>query len=148
MSIPDRLWRVVKGYWTLAEDRVRDAEAQASAYGELADALRRSEPFPPAGTPARSGAPATAPAASSGLPDGHDPLQASYELMGLRPGTGLTEVEKAFEERLRAIRPEDHPAGSAERAALEAKRSALHAAYDRLRDALNTTETRFERLEL
>jgi hypothetical protein len=77
-----------------------------------------------------------------------DPYQAAYELLGVEPGVSLSALDAAFEARLEEIRPERYAAGTPERAALEARRSAVTAAYDRVRDALNATETRFERLEL
>ena len=107
-------------------------------------------PAPPPGsvaTPTSGGAAAGTSRAGGSIGAGYDPLQASYELLGVRPGARLEEIDAALDTRLAAIRPEQHPAGSPQRAALEAQRSALTAAYDRLRDALNPTETRFERLE-
>ncbi len=150
MSIPERLWRVAKGHLALAEERIRDLEAEATAYQELADAIRVPPP-PPASEPApataasRPAAPAERPAASRG---GHDPLEASYLLLRLEPGTGMVAVQAAYEARMGEIRPEQAPPGSPQRASLEAQRTAVQAAYDRIRDALNPTETRFERLEL
>src|SRR5437868_6304321 len=77
MSIPDRVWRVVKGYWSLAEDRVTEAQAQADAYDELAEALRRSDvqpvPREAAGVLPQRPAVVTGP--------GQDPLSACYELL-------------------------------------------------------------------
>lgn len=155
MSIPDRLWRVVKGYWSVAEDRLRDAEAEAAAYQELATTLRQPAPateVDPGVYSASSGAQIPS-SADPGEPrraqrGAIDPYQAAYELLGVEPGVSLAALDNAFEARLEEIRPETAPAGSPERAALEARRSAVTAAYDRLRDALNATETRFERLEL
>jgi len=160
MSIPDRLWRVVKGYWDLAEDRVREADAQASAYQELADVLRThrapAEPSAPGtalpsggaggGTVASGSRPASA-ALPAGPGEGHDPLEAAYELLDVEPGVSVAGLEQALDRRLAQIRPEQYPAGSPERAALEAKRSAVQAAYEHVRDLINPTETRFERLE-
>lgn len=156
MSIPDRLWRVVKGYWSVAEDRLRDAEAEAAAYQELAATLRAPGGVPAAEPTARSinsGYEAPSTATDPGEPrraqrGAIDPFQAAYEILGVEPGVSLSALDAAFEARLEEIRPETAPAGSPERAALEARRSAVTAAYDRLRDALNATETRFERLEL
>ena len=156
MSIPDRLWRVVKGYWSVAEDRLRDAEAEAAAYQELAATLRRPPAEPSADPTTRAIPPSyESPSAPTDLGEPRrtqrgaiDPFQAAYELLGVEPGVSLAALDNAFEARLEEIRPERAPAGSPERAALEARRSAVTAAYDRLRDALNATETRFERLEL
>jgi len=145
MSIPDRLWRVVKGQWALANEKAAQAEAQAEAYRELADALRQSPPVsvPAARTP--SGVPPTVqnPASSAGI----DPLDACYSLLQVSPGASLAQVDAAFAQRKAELRPEQYAAGTPERALQEGKLEALRAAYEKLRDALNPTETRFERLE-
>jgi len=145
MSIPDRLWRVVKGQWALANERAAQAEDQAEAYRELADALRQSPPVsvPAARTP--SGVPPTANTPSPGA--GIDPLEASYRLLQVTPGASLAEVEAAFAQRQAELHPERYSAGTPERALQEGKLEALRAAHEKLRDALNPTETRFERLE-
>ena len=145
MSIPDRLWRVVKGRWSLAQEKVEDAQAQADAYEELAEALKQAPPVQT--TQAGYGAPVL-PSSDLTLPAGqHDPLEAAYALLRVAPGADLAALDQAYEARKNEIHPEYYAAGSAERAALEARRTALDAAYDKLRDAFNPVETRFERLE-
>jgi flagellar biosynthesis/type III secretory pathway protein FliH len=148
LSIPERLWRVVKGHWVRTGDRLDSLEAQAAeaaAYQELADALRHAprveaiplpdgpRVLPPPAPPTRTGR--------------HDPLEACYELLKLQPEADLSALEKAYQERLAEIRPERYPEGSPERSVQEGRRAAVEAAYEKLRDALNPTETRFERLE-
>lgn len=146
MSIPDRLFRLARGYWSEAVDRIEGAESEAAAYQELADALRKPEPAAPA-LEASSGT--AAPGAAPRRPQGtHDPLEASYHLLQLRADGDLDALEEAYEARMEELRPEQFPAGSAERGLIEAKRQAVEAAYEKLRDALNPTETRFEHLEL
>ena len=146
MSIPDRLWRVVKGRWSLAQQKVEDAQAQAEAYEELAEALKQAPPVRP--EQSQYGAPVLPPTPGLTLPAGHhDPLDAAYEMLRVAPGADLQALEQAYEARKNEIHPEYYPAGSPERAALEARRTALDAAYDKLRDAFNPVETRFERLE-
>lgn len=142
MSIPERLWRVVKGQWALANERLAEAEAQAEAYRELADTLRKSPPEP-------LSTPSTAPSGPvrTAGPVAHDPLEASYLLLEVPPGASLQEVEIAYRRRLNEVRPEQYAPGTSERALQEGKREAIHAAYEKLRDMLNPTETRFERLE-
>ena len=149
MSIPERLWRVVRGRWEMAQDRVAEAEAQASAYQELADTLRQA---PPVHVPEGPGHTRTLPPSSSrdsGPRDTgrHDPMDACYELLQVPPGADLDAVDTAYQARLAELQPERFPVGSAQRAALDARQAALEAAYDKLRDTLNPTETRFERLE-
>lgn len=144
MSIPDRLWRVVKGQWALANERIAQAEAQADAYRELADALRQPAPEPAApSTPRPATVPSRAPATGAGI----DPLEASYALLQVAPGASLAEVDAAFQQRQAEVRPEQFAAGTPERALQEGKLEALRAAYEKVRDTLNPTETRFERLE-
>ena len=146
MSIPERLWRVAKGHWNLAQEKITDAQAHADAYEELAEALREAPPVRAEqtqhGTPVLPSTPVTA------LPGGqHDPLEAAYLLLRIAPGTNLATLEQAYEDRKAELHPEYYAAGSPERAAVEARRQALDAAYAKLRDALNPVETRFERLE-
>jgi hypothetical protein len=143
MSIPDRLWRVVKGQWALANERIAEAEAQADAYRELADTLRKS---PPPAETSPTAATAAAPAGLRGAGSG-DPTEACYLLLGVPQGSPLPAVEAAYQQRMNELRPEQHLQGSPERALQEGKREAIHAAYEKLRDTLNPTETRFERLE-
>lgn len=143
MSIPDRLWRVVKGQWALANERLAEAEAQADAYHELADTLRKSPPqTSPTGSPVAAGG-----AGSTTAPGPRDPTEACYLLLGVPNGAPLENVEAAYQQRMSELRPEQHPQGSSQRALQEGKREAIHAAYEKLRDTLNPTETRFERLE-
>lgn len=144
MSIPERLWRVMRGQWALAQDRIAELEAQASAYEEIAEALRRA---PAAQVEAPTEGPRVLPAPAAPTRGGHDPLAACYELLKVEPGADLVGVDRAYEACLAELRPDDHPAGSPDRAALEARRKAVIAAYEKLRDALNPTETRFEHIE-
>lgn len=147
MSIPDRLWRVVKGHWNLAQQKVEDAQAQADAYEELAEALKQAPPLPTQQTRGGTSVLPSTPTETR-LPAGHhDPLEAAYALLQVAPGADLQALDQAYEARKNEIRPEYYPEASPERAALLARRSAVDAAYQKLRDALNPVETRFERLE-
>lgn len=162
MSIPERLWRLAKGYLSVAEEQLRGPEhlqSQADAYGELADLLRLPTPSAPAPDepsveqrvyqPLTSAAPAAIPRSTSVRQPGtgRDPLDACYALLGTEPGCQLADVDRAYEARLAELHPEQYPAGSVERTRLDAQRGAVSAAYERLRDALNPTETRFEHIE-
>ena len=144
MSIPERLWRVVKGNWSLAAERIAETSARADAYQELADALRQSPTPTLAPTPSGS---AVLPPAPPRLPGQYDPLEAAYELLKVHPGADLQSVELAYRSRMGETKPELFQPGTPERALEDGKRAAIQAAYDKLRDALNPTETRFERLE-
>lgn len=151
MSIPDRLWRVAKGYWSAGEKSLRSIEdklAEADAYRELADVLKPHTLPPGAGSGTAIPGSGTAPHSAGPLPPGqHDPVLAAYAVLRLDPGSDLAAVEAAYTDRAAELRIDEHAPGSPERLALEGKRAALTAAYERLRDTLNPTEARFEMLE-
>jgi len=142
MSIPDRLWRIARGHWDLASERMAGAQAEADAYQELAEALRKPPPVSP--TLAEPGVLPQAPQAPAGQVD---PFAASYALLKVECGASLPALEAAYTARMAELKPEQYAAGSSERALVEGRRAAVEAAYQRLRDLLNPTETRFERLE-
>ena len=148
MSIPERLWRLVKGRWVMTDDRyyedVEMKRAEASAYAELADALRH---VPPIAAEERADHTRVLPQHAPPRKEGHDPLEACYALLEVHAGCDLGALEAAYEKRMAELRPDRFAPGSAERSALAARRSAVQAAYDKLRDALNPTETRFEHIE-
>lgn len=156
MSLPDRLWRLARGYWVQTGDRLEDARArlaQADAYQELADALRvapmprDAQPEPPApttrpATPPQSQSPSPAAALDTG-----DPMAVCYHLLRVEPGVTLPALDLAYAARLAELNVDHHAPGTPERAAAEGKRAALSAAYERLRDCLNPVESRMEHLE-
>src|SRR3569833_4663803 len=95
MSIPDRLWRVVKGQWALAEERLALTKDHADAMQELADAIRPPTAAPPA--PRASAGNVVLPQPQAPTASGHhDPLEACYILLGVQPGAGLTEVQQTY----------------------------------------------------
>jgi hypothetical protein len=145
MGIPDRLWRVVKGHWDLASEKIGDAQNRADAYEELAEALKEAPPV--RAEQSSTGAPVLPTAPASTVPGQYDPLDAAYVLLKLAPGADLTALDAAREARLEEIHPEYYAEGSADRAAQDARKKAIEIAYAKLRDALNPVETRFERLE-
>jgi len=147
MSIPDRLFRVARGYWSEARDRIEGVEAEAAAYQELADAIRKPSAVPIEMQEAQAGRTPVLGTPRPAASGEHDPMEAAYALLQIKPGANVAALEVAYEARMEELRPEEHPAGSPGRAAVEARRSAVEAAYEKLRDALNPTETRFERLE-
>jgi hypothetical protein len=142
-SIPERLWRVVRGHWDLAQDREEEAQALADAYAELAVQLRAAEKLQAA---AQAGTGTLPPARR--LPSGsQDPYAVSYELLGVTPGINLEALDEAYRARLAELPLDRFPEGSPQRQATAARRQAIEAAYEKLRDVLNPTETRFERIE-
>src|SRR5262245_5152893 len=103
-SIPERLWRVGRGHWELAEERGEQAEqadrAQpaAEAYAELAVHLRAARAQ--ADQAAAAAASGTLPAPGVASRGGRDPFAVSYELLGVKPGVELAGLEAAYQARL------------------------------------------------
>ena len=147
MSIPERIWRLVRGRWLLAEEQVRDALAEEAAEQELAEAISR----PPAEAVPQLPSTSREPAVRRRLPPaaGHrvDPLAADLALLGAPPTCNMETLDRLYAERIAELQPDRFPSGSPGYAEIAARRGNLDAAYERLRDAINTTETRFEKLE-
>lgn len=80
-------------------------------------------------------------------PQQSDPLAGCYRLLKLVPGSDLAALEVAMRARLAEVDPGRHPEGSQERLKAESRARAIVDAYEKLRDALHPTETRFEKLE-
>src|SRR4051795_11977112 len=103
MSIPDRLWRVVKGQWALAEERLSELEAQTSAYNELAEAVKKAPPVQAAGS---TEGPRVLPSPPAATGVGRDPLEACYALLEVEPGATLEALDVAYQARLAEVRPD------------------------------------------
>lgn len=154
MSIPERLWRVVRGNVIRASEGLAGSGSEASdaaEYEALAEAIRRRTAHADAVAELAESQSVmrhavSEPQATSEV-RGFDPMQASYELLGTAPGARTRELEAAYRARVEELNLDSTPAGSAIRQVLESRKAALDAAYERLRDVTNTTETRFERLE-
>jgi hypothetical protein len=158
MSIPERLWWIAKSRWprpgggggdpdAAMEIDIEARQAEAAAYEELAEALRHSRPAPVYG-PTVTDEPRVLPnIPTEPAGGGVDPLAASYALLQVDPGCTLQQVENAYRARVSELRTEQFPEGSPQRSAEESRRHALDAAYQKLRDVLNPTETRFEHIE-
>jgi hypothetical protein len=158
MSIPIRLWRALRGRILMARERASVsqaeleaaleraaiAQAEADAARELAEHGQGGSGGRHVGGPASPRVPPLPPRPAGGTAD---PFAEDYALLQLAPGAGLAALEVAYQARLAETRTDQQPEGSPERARAEARRRAIDAAYERLRDALNTTETRFEKLE-
>ncbi len=155
MSLPDRLWRLARGYWMQTGDRLEETlgrQSEAEAYQELAEALR-SAPAPaerpdvPAAYTAQSYAAQVAARPPAERLESGDPMAACYHLLHVEPDVSLAGLDLAYAARLGELNVERFAPGSPERAAAEGKRAALSAAYERLRDCLNPVESRMEHLE-
>src|SRR5262245_36531885 len=147
MNIPQRLWRVVRGRILLARQRSAEPDlpavdpaelrAMAEAVAELAEPVTA-----PRRTVERPGARRIPPA--TGAPR-VDPLEPLFRELQIAPGTDLAALDAAYQARLAELHPELHPVGTPERESAEARKAAIADAYERLRDAINVTETRFEK---
>ncbi len=149
MSMPERIWRIVRGRWLVAEERLREAMADQQAAQELEETVR--SPDWSASRPSPTRYAGTRPSAARALPPSSrpaiDPLATDLALLGAPPACDMETLDRLYAERLAELRPQACPLESPDRSALVARRTALTEAYERLRDAINTTETRFEKLE-
>jgi len=149
MSMPERIWRIVRGRWLVAEERLREAMADQQAAQELEETVRSPDWSASRPSPTRSAG--TRPSAARALPPSSrpaiDPLATDLALLGAPPACDMETLDRLYAERLAELRPQACPLESPDRSALVARRTALTEAYERLRDAINTTETRFEKLE-
>jgi hypothetical protein len=148
-SIPERLWRVVRGHWEFLEERADEAvraQEAADAYAELAAHLRAARAKADQAA-AAAAAPGTSPAPPGAARGGRDPFAVSYELLGVKPGVDLDALEAAYQARLAELPLEKYAEGTPQRQAVQSRRDAVEAAYEKLRDVLNPTETRFEKIE-
>ena len=144
MSIPQRIWRIIRGRWLLAEEQVQDAMADTAAR-ELAESMH---PTIGVGSPRlSSAAPSPLPSGPAASRPAHDPLAADLALLGAPPACDMETLDRIYQERLRELDQEGLPGGTTDPSVLTARRVTLSEAYERLRDAINTTETRFEKIE-
>jgi hypothetical protein len=142
--MPERIWRIVRGRWLIAEERRLETLAEADASRELEESRYALPASSPSDRPLRpSGQQVITPSSRATI----DPLAADLALLGAPPACNMETLDRLYAERLAELQPETHPVDSPERVHLAARRAALVAAYERLRDAINTTETRFEKLE-
>jgi hypothetical protein len=143
MSIPQRIWRIVRGRWLLADEQFREAMTNEAAAQELTESTRQA---------AVPGIASHQPIPSSTMrSDGRavraDPLAADLALLGAPPACDLETLDRLYRERLAELHQEELPGSTVDPAVIGGRRVSLAEAYERLRDAINTTETRFEKLD-
>jgi hypothetical protein len=144
MSIPERIWRVIRGRWLLAEAQLQDALSDTAADRELAES---SGPMTAPGGALAT--PSVRPSLHSGAASrpAHDPLAADLALLGAPPACDMETLDRVYRERLHELEQEGLPGGTTAPSVLTAQRLSIAEAYERLRDAINVTETRFEKIE-
>lgn len=131
------------------EDRLREYQARADAERELADGISRGGPFgqsPAPAEPSSSAQPRRTPPPEVAGPNRS--LDRYYRILGVRSGAGLAEVEAAYRQLIERCAALDGTEGSEERQIVAEIRSRVDEAYKALREALNPTAGRFDKLEL
>lgn len=98
-----------------------------------------SKPRQTASMPAQSSTPVTA---------SQDPLAVHYRVLDLELGSDLSSVEAAYAKLCERNLTDKFPEGSDERKAAERIFKRVDSAYNALRDALDPTAGRFDKLEL
>lgn len=171
MDIPRRIRTIAVSQMSVIKERLARIEAEAEA--ELArrgmdrraaeeelDALPGDEiPAPPptmpttrqpshARTPSEIAPPAQRPIPPSTIASPASTLSIHYRVLGLAEGADLIEVERVYKELAARCSPSRFEAGSTEAADAAAIMVRVEAAYTRLREALDPTAGRFDKLEL
>jgi DnaJ-domain-containing protein 1 len=77
-----------------------------------------------------------------------NPLSRHYRVLGLEEGADLEAIEEAYAGLAKRCAPDRFPAGSEEQKAAQEILQRVEAAYNALKDALDPTAGRFDKLEL
>ncbi|MCL5284074.1 MAG: hypothetical protein M1330_05150 [Armatimonadetes bacterium] len=124
--------------------------AEASARKELADAIPmpKAAPRPPVSYP-RVSPPVTASNVpkSANPPVETNPLAPHYRLFGLEPGADFKAVQSAYQRLKSRCDPSRFPNGSAEQQQANEILQRMEVAYSTLRESLDSTSGRFDKLE-
>lgn len=162
MGIPRRIRRIIKGYMKTARERLDDLEAELNARRELEEYLEpgggTSMPpdiaLPPFDTP-KSAPPArsTQPSVEQGTTKSDAPqvtsdLLAHFRLLGIPPNADIRQAQEAYKQLMERANPERFPEGSEERRRAEQICQRIQQAYDAVRQYLDPTSARFDRLEI
>jgi hypothetical protein len=170
-AIKDRLDRIEENADEEAVERAIQRRYERDARAELDDnfgpplgpSLRTPEeiaagkPRQPSSPAERAGTPApktraTAPAAPSRSAEAPaaapvNPLAHHYRVLGVEEGADYPTVQAAYSKLAARCTPERFPEGSDERKTADEIRKRVDASYDALRDALDATAGRFDKLE-
>ena len=138
-----------------AERRARrDAQKELNDPTDIRPTLRTPEEI--ASGVKRPAAPPTSTPAPSKVEGGvreettplADPLSRHYRILGLEDGADFSAVEAAYAKLAARCAPDRFPAGTEEQKAAQEIFDRVDAAYNALRDALDPTAGRFDKLEL
>jgi len=142
-AIRDRLDRIDA---EAAEEEAAQQRAERSARQELKDEAN-ARPTPTLRTPEEIASGAPRPAMSA-APQPASPLAIHYRVLGLEEGADLGAIEAAYHRLAKRCAPERFPEGSEEQQAAQEIFKRVDAAYNALRDALDPTAGRFDKLEI
>src|SRR5438132_6320899 len=95
----------------------------------------------PVTTPRQTLQPSSASSTSTG------PLAVHYRILGLDEGSDLSAVDAAYQKLMARCAPERFPEGSQEQQSAKEIMKRVESAYNALRDALDPTAGRFDKLE-
>lgn len=149
-ALKERLDRIdAEAEMEAAERRARrDAEAELRDESDIRPALRSPEEIARGGTPRST--PSSVPPATTAAPATINPLARHYRILGLEEGADFTAVETAYARLVASASNlcRQAPEGSEERRAAEEILKRVEASFNALRDALDPTAGRFDKLEL
>lgn len=124
----------------LAVDELKDP-------GDIRLTPRRTPEEIAAGVPAAATRPTPAPAPPKAIEVPGSPLATQYRILGLEDGADLESVEAAYSGLAARCSPDRFPDGSEREAAAEIFKR-VDSAYETLKEALDPTVGRFDKLEL
>ncbi|MGO8672866.1 MAG: hypothetical protein ACLQVD_16080 [Capsulimonadaceae bacterium] len=172
MGVPDRIYRITRGYLDAARGRLEDVEQAAvdeldralepggtvsmsnmddpmqRAAAKIAAARRQATDYtgrPLAGQRYNFSVPE--PGAEAGQLDS-DPIQSAYRVIGVPIGSDFQVVSAAVARLRERSAPERYPVGSAEREEAVRIQERVNQAFGVLQDAFGIQGSRFDRLEL
>ena len=174
MSIPNRIWNISKAYVNQVRDRIDDALAEKELEAGSANAgLPDYDDASPDAMMQRAQAridnarrelearqanaakvanneetPASRPEPTPVTTTPDDPNLRDYKVLGLPPGSDLSQVVSKYEELVNRCDPRRFPEGSEEQKTAALILVRVNASYDALRKRLDPTENRFGKLEL
>ncbi|MGC8668693.1 MAG: hypothetical protein ACP5VE_11320 [Chthonomonadales bacterium] len=155
MSLSRRLRNIALSQIKAIKERLDrlDADAALGDADTLAGAELAREIYPTPEPPRRLStpeeiAPATKPAEAPRPPQVQNPLAIHYRILGVPEGSDLDAVEAAYKRLIARCDPQRFPQGSDERATAEQIRKRVEHSYDALKDVLDPTAGRFDKLEL
>ncbi|MCS6829950.1 MAG: J domain-containing protein [Armatimonadota bacterium] len=164
MGITRRIRRIIKGYVKTARERLDELEAELNARRELEEYLEPAgstgaKPMPETATPPTGSAPTASQTRAAQTPMERQTaagnsqqmsadLLAHFRLLGIPPNADMRKAQEAYEQLMERANPERFPEGSEERRRAEQIRQRIQQAYDAIKQHLDPTSARFDRLEI